>query len=1167
MPKFHFTKNRFLATIFCAFVILIAAGWYFTGSLVEMATRTVKEDVHDANLIISLNLINELKKIQNAAVAVAGSPLTLPVLQVNVPENLEKANNILDRYHKSLDAAACYLINFEGLTLASSNRNAKDSFVGQNYTFRPYFQQAIKGDVSQHFAFGTVSRKRGIFASAPVKDKKGNIVGVVVIKKEVEDIEASLQQYIWFLVDQNGIIFMSSQPDVRLKSLWPLDSKLQQKIISSKQYGPEPFPPIMQRQLQRGEEVSFKGGKYLAEQMATPYEGVSVVLLWSTEQISNYRWFGIVLTLLTILLTVSFLAAVYIFTQSNLRMKKLLKESQSQAAALAASELQLTARRDELERQKEQLIQAEERSRLILGSMQEGIWGLDADGKTTFVNRASLDMLGYTEEEVIGKPMHELVHYAYPDGSAYPLEHCHMYQTFVDGKPRTIENEVLWHKDGSSFPVEYTTTPILKKGTLEGSVVTFHDITERKKAEEEFLRTRMLAEMASERFKTLFNASTSGHVIINSSAQIVDCNDTFLRLLGYASLEDVAGKHPAALAPPLQPNGRDSMEMGVEMVGLAIARGRHVFEWVCQNIRGEAIFVEVTIIPVMLDGEPHLMGIWHDLTERKEAEDQVNAYFNSSADGLLILSPKRGFIHANQTAAALFGFENIAELLKCGPVELSPPRQPDGRPSPEAALEYITKAVQMDTPLRFDWIHRRQDKTDFPCEITLIKLQLAGETNLLTSIHDITERKTMEDTIRKDRERMQEILDRSPIIISINGLDGTVLFANPIARDFYGLNIGDKVQNVYVDQNRRAEMLALLKANGKVEDFEIQVYDRERRIRHLVLDVMFIDYAGQKALLVWQVDITERKKAEEAIHIMAERYHMILSSQHSGILVVAEDNKIEFANKIFCEQFGLSETPSELIGLTDVEMIKKILPAYANPAQMEMRIQEIVIQGQSVFEEEISMSNGQFLSRDFQRIVVDGRKSGRLWQHRDITERKKTEEAILEAKNRTDAILGASTNGIVTINEKGVIETFNPAAERIFGYALGEVAGKNVSLLMPDEHADKHDTYLDNYLQTGIKKVIGKRVEVTAKRKNGELFPVEVGISEVLLKEAKLFTAIINDITERRKAEKELKERMDELERFNQITINRELKMIELKEKINGLLKQTGKEEIYKIVE
>lgn len=919
MPTSYFTKNRFLATIFCAFVILTAAGWFFTGSLVEMATRTVKEDVHDANLIISLNLINELKKIQNAAVAVAGSPLTLPVLQKNIPDNLEKANNILDRYHKSLDAAACYLINQEGLTLASSNRNAKDSFVGQNYTFRPYFQQAMKGNVSQHFAFGTVSKKRGIFASAPVKDKEGNIVGVVVIKKEVEDIEASLKQYIWFLVDQNGIIFMSSQPDVRLKSLWPLDNQLQQKIISSKQYGPGPFPPLMQRQFKRGENVSFKGANYLAEQMATPYEGVSVVLLWSAEQISNYRLFGIILTLLTILLTLSFLTAIYVFRRSNIRMKQLLQESQSQAAALAESESELRGRTDELESRKKMLEQSredlkktEERTSLILASMKEGIWGMDIKGNTTFVNRAALDMLGYKEEEVIGKPMHALVHYAYPDGSTYPREECHMYKTFVDGAARTIDDEVLWRKDGSFFPIEYTTTPILKNGALLGAVVTFHDIT-----------------------------------------------------------------------------------------------------------------------------------------QRKEAEEQVNAYFNSSADGLLILSPERGFIHANQTAADIFGFDSIADLLKCGPVELSPPYQPDGRPSNEAAQAYISKAMQISEPLHFDWMHKRKDGLEFPCEITLIKLKIVGELQLVTCVHDLT----------------------------------------------------------------------------------------------------------------------ERKRAEDLIRVMAQRYHMILSSQYSGILVVTEEGKIEFANRIFCEQFGLAETPADLIGLTDDEMLKKIQNAYVNPTKAVSRIREIVSQGQTVLGEEIPMSNGRIFLRDYQPILIDGKKGGRMWQHRDITESKKIEREILEAKNRTDAILGASTNGIITINEKGIIEIFNPAAERIFGYPWDEVSGRNVSLLMPDEHAEKHNTYLENYLKTGIKKVIGKRLEVTAKRKNGELFPAEIGISEVFLKDTKLFTAIVNDITERRRAEKELKERMEELEQFNRITMNRELRMIELKEEINTLLKQMGREEKYEIAE
>ncbi len=142
----------------------------------------------------------------------------------------------------------------------------------------------------------------------------------------------------------------------------------------------------------------------------------------------------------------------------------------------------------------------------------------------------------------------------------------------------------------------------------------------------------------------------------------------------------------------------------------------------------------------------------------------------------------------------------------------------------------------------------------------------------------------------------------------------------------------------------------------------------------------------------------------------------------------------------------------------------------------------------------------------------------------DITEQKLTEEKILESKNKTAAILAASTNGIITINEKGIIETFNPAAENIFGFTENEILGKSVTIIIPDEHAVKHDTYISNYLKTGEKKVIDKRIENFGKHKNGNLIPLEIGISEVNLKNYRLFTAIVNDISERKKVEQALKE-------------------------------------------
>lgn len=138
----------------------------------------------------------------------------------------------------------------------------------------------------------------------------------------------------------------------------------------------------------------------------------------------------------------------------------------------------------------EQLRESEERSRLILESTAEGIFGTDVEGRITFVNPAACQMLGFAAEELIGKPCHETLHNHRPDGSNYPKEECPMYAAYKDGKVSRIDDEFLWRKDGNGFAVEYGATPILKDGHVIGSVISFTDITERKEAEERYAEGR-----------------------------------------------------------------------------------------------------------------------------------------------------------------------------------------------------------------------------------------------------------------------------------------------------------------------------------------------------------------------------------------------------------------------------------------------------------------------------------------------------------------------------------------------------------------------------------------------------------------------------------------------------------------------------------------------------
>ncbi|AXK83960.1 PAS domain S-box protein [Pseudolabrys taiwanensis] len=126
----------------------------------------------------------------------------------------------------------------------------------------------------------------------------------------------------------------------------------------------------------------------------------------------------------------------------------------------------------------------ERENQLILRAAGEGIYGVNAEGKTTFVNPAAERMLGWKAEDLVGRDMHSIVHHSRPDGSHYPEVHCPIYAAFRDGAVHNVVDEVFWRRDGSSFFVEYTSTPIRDRGVVVGAVIVFRDVTQRREADE-----------------------------------------------------------------------------------------------------------------------------------------------------------------------------------------------------------------------------------------------------------------------------------------------------------------------------------------------------------------------------------------------------------------------------------------------------------------------------------------------------------------------------------------------------------------------------------------------------------------------------------------------------------------------------------------------------------
>jgi len=172
----------------------------------------------------------------------------------------------------------------------------------------------------------------------------------------------------------------------------------------------------------------------------------------------------------------------------------------------------------------------------LLDSTGEAIYGLDPEGNATFINPAALEVLGYSsDEELLGKNLHDLLHHSYKDKTPYPAKQCHINRAFENHNEVYVDWEVFWRKDGTPVPVSYHANPTFENGVCTGTVVSFTDITEKLKAEEEH---RLAA--------TVFDNIDESIIVTDENAIILSVNRAFTRLTGYTE-EEVVGKNPSLL--------------------------------------------------------------------------------------------------------------------------------------------------------------------------------------------------------------------------------------------------------------------------------------------------------------------------------------------------------------------------------------------------------------------------------------------------------------------------------------------------------------------------------------------------------------------------------------------------------------------------------------------
>ena len=266
-------------------------------------------------------------------------------------------------------------------------------------------------------------------------------------------------------------------------------------------------------------------------------------------------------------------------------------------------EAQVDERTAELQENQKQLETAVERSSLILDSAGEGIFGVDLDGKVAFINPAANRMLGYGSDELIGQEVHEKIHHSHADGSSYPREECPMYRTHVDGTDHHVSDEVLWRKEGTPFPVEYTSMPIKKDGRVVGAVVSFMDITKRRDMEAQLESTKS-------QLQYILDTGPIG-VAFSTKGKIHFANPRFIDMFGVGVGDDSPDLY-------VKPEERDILISRLKTEGKV-----ENYDIQMYNRDRKIRDILITYLPFTYDGEEGILGWLLDITDRKKAEKEI----------------------------------------------------------------------------------------------------------------------------------------------------------------------------------------------------------------------------------------------------------------------------------------------------------------------------------------------------------------------------------------------------------------------------------------------------------------------------------------------------------------------------------------------------------------
>lgn len=400
-----------------------------------------------------------------------------------------------------------------------------------------------------------------------------------------------------------------------------------------------------------------------------------------------------------------------------------------------------------------------------------------------------------------------------------------------------------------------------------------------------------------------------------------------------------------------------------------------------------------------------------------------------------------------------------------------------------------------------------------------------AEHGVVLVFRDVTEQRLAET----ERARLAAIVSSSGDAILAKNMEGRIVSWNAAAERLFGYSaaqiIGRSVE-VLIPEEHRFEEASILDRLRKGQPTElIETTRLTRDGRRMPVSVRVSPLRDSEGVIFGASSIIrDLSEVVAARNALAEEKELLATTLSSiGDAVIATDAKaaITFLNPVAEKLTGWSLAEAVGMPLVDVFRIvnETTRSEVDNPAIRAMR--EGVIVGLANHTVLMSRTGAECAIDDSGAPIRDrdGNIVGAVLVFRDVTQRRLAERNLEDARERSRSVIDHVVDGIIAIDETGLIESFNRAAERVFGYDASEVIGCNVRVLMPEPYQREHDDYLRNYTTTGQAKVIGIGREVLGRRKDGTTFPMDLAVSEFHAGGRRYFTGIVRDITERKRHE------------------------------------------------